>query len=184
MKVYIGPYKNWVGPYQLADMIPFISEATSFRIGTWLAKTWVNDVCVWIDSKRQRKIQVRIDKYDTWNMDHTLGDIILPMLKQLKENQHGAPFVDDEDVPKELRSIYALPREAWDTDGNHFKRWEWVLDEMIFAFEHKIDDSWEDEFRSGEIDSIMVPVDKDGNEVPKGEHKYYQMKDEIGRAHV
>ena len=44
MKVYIGPYKNWIGPYQLADMIPFISEDTSFRIGTWLSKTWVNEI--------------------------------------------------------------------------------------------------------------------------------------------
>jgi hypothetical protein len=48
---------------------------------------------------------------------------------------------------------------------------------MIFAFEHKADDSWEQEFRSGEFDTVWVPVDKDGNEVAKGEHKFYQMKD-------
>jgi hypothetical protein len=29
----------------------------------------------------ERKIDVRIDKYDTWNMDSTLAYIILPMLK-------------------------------------------------------------------------------------------------------
>ena len=54
MRVYIGPYKKWWGPYQLAEMIPFTSEDTKDKIGDWLAKTWVNDVCVWIDSKRQR----------------------------------------------------------------------------------------------------------------------------------
>ena len=47
--------------------------------------------------------------------------------------------------------------------------------EMIFAFEHELDESWQDEFRSGEIDMIWIPVDKDGNKVAKGEHKYYQM---------
>lgn len=85
--------------------------------------------------RRTRKIKVRIDPYDTWNMDGTLAYIILPMLKQLKETKHGAPFVDDEDVPEELRSTAAEPKEnEWDTDSNHFKRWDWVMDEMIYAF--------------------------------------------------
>ncbi|NBP03012.1 MAG: hypothetical protein EBU90_23445 [Proteobacteria bacterium] len=93
-------------------------------------------------------------------MDHTLADIILPMLKQLKVNQQGAPCVKDEDVPEGLglRSTEAEPKEnEWDTDSNHFKRWEWVLDEMIFAFESEVDDSWEDAFRSGKIDWKTEP---------------------------
>jgi hypothetical protein len=113
-------------------------------------------------------------------MDHTLSPIILPMLKQLKEKKHGAPNVDDEDVPEGLglRSTEAGAKEnEWDTDENWFKRWDWVMDEMIFAFSCKVDDSWEEEFRSGEFDTIMVPVDKDHNEVPKGEHRYWKMKD-------
>ena len=105
MKVYIGPYKNWIGPYQLADMIPFISEDTSFKIGTWLAKTWVNNVCEWFYSKIDRKIKVHIDKYDTWSMNNTLAHIILPMLKQLRDTKHGSQFVDDEDVPAHMRQI-------------------------------------------------------------------------------
>jgi hypothetical protein len=121
---------------------------------------------------------VKIDHYDTWSMDHTLSPIILPMLKQLKEKKHGSPFVDDEDVPDELKSTAApAKKNEWDTDDNHFKRWDWAMGEMIFAFECKVDDSWEDAFREGEHDILWVPIDKDGNEVPKGEHKYYQMKD-------
>jgi hypothetical protein len=111
-------------------------------------------------------------------MDHTLSPIILPMLRQLKEKKHGAPLVDDEDVPEHLRSTAAPAKEnEWDTDANHFDRWDWVMSEMIFAFTCKTDDSWEEEFRSGEIDMLWVPVDRDGNEVPKGEHNFYQMKD-------
>jgi hypothetical protein len=101
-------------------------------------------------------------------MDHTLADIILPMLKQLKETKHGAPFVDDEDVPEELKSTSAPPKEnEYDTDENHFKRWDWVLDEMIFAFECKVDDSWQEKFCSGEHDIKSVPCEWDENGKPK-----------------
>ena len=131
----------------------------------------------WVGEKIYPRIEyVKIDRWDTWSMDHTLGLIALPMLRQLKATKHGAPFVDDEDVPEELRSTSAPPKEnEYDTDGNHFKRWDWVMDEMIFAFENTLDDSWQDAYRSGEIDHTWIPVDRDGNEVPKGEHRYYQM---------
>ena len=120
---------------------------------------------------------VKIDRYDTWNMDSTLGLIILPMLKQLKNDKHGSPSVDDEDVPQELKSTSAPAKEnEWDTDENWFKRWDWVIDEMIFAFEHKLNRDWEDAYRKGEHDMLWVPVDVHGNEVPKGDHKYFQMK--------
>jgi acetylornithine/succinyldiaminopimelate/putrescine aminotransferase len=43
------------------------------------------------------------------------------MLKQLQETKHGAPLVDDEDVPEHLRSTTAPPREnEWDVDGNQY----------------------------------------------------------------
>jgi hypothetical protein len=120
---------------------------------------------------------VKIDKWDTWSMDHTLSHIILPMLKQLQRDKHGSPFVDDEDVPEELKSTAAPPKvNEYDTDENHFKRWDWVMGEMIFAFECKADDSWEEAFREGEHDILWVPVDVDGNEVPKGDHKYTEMR--------
>jgi hypothetical protein len=86
------------------------------------------------------------------------------MLKQLKESKHGAPFVDDEDVPEELKSTSAPAKEnEWDTDDNHFKRWDYVLDEMIFAFECKVDDSWQDKFSSGEMDKKTVACKWDEN---------------------
>ena len=148
--------------------------------------TPISKVIQWVLDKVDRKINyVKIDRWDTWSMDHTLSYIILPMLKQLNNDKHGAPYVDDEDVPDELKSTSAPPKEnEHDTDDNHFKRWDYVLDEMIFAFERKIDDSWEDNFSSGVIDHIWTPVDKDGNEVPKGEHAYYMMKDGPNHTYV
>lgn len=94
-------------------------------------------------SNKEQKIDVRIDPWDTWSMDHTLAHIIVPMLKQLKANQHGAPKVEAEDVPEELRKEQLVGE--YDVDENYFKRWEYVLDEMIFAFESKLTE-WEDQF--------------------------------------
>lgn len=121
---------------------------------------------------------VKIDRWDTWSMDQTLGQIVLPMLRQLKLTSHGAPLVEDADVPDELKSSSAPPKEKeHGTDASHFKRWDWALSEMIFAFESKIDTSWEDSFKSGEIDMIFVPIDQAGNEVPKKDAKHFQWVD-------
>ena len=98
-------------------------------------------------------IKVRIDKWDTWSMDHTLSHIIFPMLKQLKETKHGGPYVEDEDVPENLRRTNAAPTEnEYDTDEFWFDRWDWVLGEMIFAFDSKVNDGWEAQFETGESD--------------------------------
>ena len=81
---------------------------------------------------------VKIDKFDTWNMDVTLAYIIVPMLKQLKEVKHGAPFVDNEDVSDELRAsdedLHTYSKNG-ETDEHYFDRWDYVMDEMIFAFQ-------------------------------------------------
>ncbi len=140
----------------------------------------------WVGQKIWPRVEyVRIDRWDTWSMDHTLGMIALPMLKQLQATKHGGPLVDDEDVPDELKSTSAPPREnEYDIDDNHFRRWDWAIAEMIFAFEHRLDDSWQDAYRSGKIDHVMVPVDAAGNPVPKGEHKYYKMKDGPNHTYV
>jgi hypothetical protein len=162
MKIYINNYRdNWLSPYTILEKVffwreidydePLIDKLSNFLLPFCTTLQKVLNV---INPKIN---YVKIDRWDTWSMDHTLSYIILPMLKQLKETKHGAPFVDDEDVPEELKSTSAPPKEnEWDTDGNHFVRWDYVLDEMIFAFEHKVDDSWEDNFRTGEIDMKFV----------------------------
>jgi hypothetical protein len=190
MKVHIGPYKNWFGPYQLAEALLFWIPKepdeygmlhTAKRVhnfGEWLAHgsvepepevgevskwgedrpiTWLYKLLKWVDSKRKRKIKIHIDRYDTWSMDDTLAHIILPMLKQLKDNKHGSPFVDDEDVPEHIRRTQSITVEnKWDVDTNHEARWDYVLDEMIFAFENKVNGDWEFKFTTGEYDYQSV----------------------------
>jgi hypothetical protein len=150
MKVYIGPYRDWIGPYQLADLLQHVgvSEDKCHEIGRWLSKTWVDTACNWVHSKKKRKIKVRIDGYDIWSMDHTLGMIILPMLKLIRADNHGAGMIADDDVPEELKSTSAPPREhEHDTDDFVFDRWNYALDQMIFSFESTQDDNvWEDKY--------------------------------------
>ena len=143
--------------------------------------TLLSRFLTWIHSKQKRTIKVQIDRWDTWSMDHTLGYIVLPMLKQLKATKHGSPFVDDKDVPAELRSTAAPPKENdWDTDENHFKRWDWVLDEMIFAFETKAGslEDWEDQFHTGEHDIQWKKLEGGNSEMIRGPNdtSKYDMK--------
>jgi len=103
-----------------------------------------------------QKISVRIDLHDTWSMDQTLAHIVLPMLVQLKRTKHGAPNTDNADVPKELRmgkkDIAQFAKDG-STDDKFFKRWDWILDEMIWAFEQKNRDHWEDDYYGPYIES-------------------------------
>jgi hypothetical protein len=110
--------------------------------------------------RRKQKFKVKIDKQDTWSMDHTLAPIILPMLKQLKETKHGSPMVDLEDVPKEMRTTSTEdydPQKTFEfyNDPEICKqnnkcdihdRWDWVMNEMIWAFEQKTRDHWEGDY--------------------------------------
>jgi len=115
---------------------------------------------IWFD-RRQQKVKVHIDRWDTWSMDHTLAPIILPMLVQLKETKHGAPYVNLEDVPKELhgKKLTKKQKEQGEVDDKHFERWDWVLNEMIWAFEQKCRDHWEEDYYGpyieGEGDGIL-----------------------------
>ena len=165
MKVSIGPYRSRAisdihSNYMNWKYGRFAWEVNTTRFEHALEK--FEDVLQWgynksinliLDKRNGQKIKVRIDNYDTWSMDHTLAHIILPMLVQLKETKHGSPWVDDEDVPKKLRSTSAPPKEdEYDIDDNHHARWDWVLDEMIWAFEQKARDNWEGDYYEYEDD--------------------------------
>lgn len=199
MKVSIGPYKNWIGPYQIAEKILFWMDKNKddrvHNFGTWLAEnkdgsdSWVTKICQWIDRKKDRKVKVHIDRYDTWSMDHTLAHIILPMLKQLKATKHGSPYVDDVDLPVELKMT---KRERNVFDNGHWNKklkateaeiesaskkfhagWDWVMDQMIWSFEQELDEDegskyYYDPYEPGELTEgpmIFNVIQDDGTTV-------------------
>lgn len=170
MKVKISKYTTYYGPYQIAEMFtPIFGEErierfTDSKLFDKISD-WIEPVTTWIDSKKVRKVDIRIDKYDTWSMDNTLALIILPMLIQLKETKHGSPMVDDEDVPDKLKSTSAKPKENdYEADSNLHARWDYVMDEMIWAFKQENVDDWEAQFHTGKRDVIWkdLPPNEDG----------------------
>ena len=152
MKVYLSKYRyHWISPYTVLEKVFFWREIDYDEpiIDKWSDR--LAPICQGIqkvlDFIHPKINYVKIDRWDTWSMDYTLSFIVVPMLKQLKETKHGAPFVDDEDVLEELKSTSAPPKEnEWDTDENHFKRWDWALNEMIWAFEQNLDNNSEEKF--------------------------------------
>lgn len=118
------------------------------KIGKYPRHRWYhNYLYKWFGYEQKQPVSVHIDSWDTWAMDSTLAHIIVPMLKQLRDNAHGIPWVDDEDVPAILRST----SQDSDEDENFYARWDYVMNEMIFAFESKITD-WEDLYYKYEDD--------------------------------
>lgn len=202
MKVHIKKPHNWFGPHQLAELIVFWNPngAWADMLGEWLAyghietetelsteprplfrdhkPTLLYRFLIWVDSLRQPKHKVKIDHWDTWSMDHTLAQIVLPMLKDFKEHQQGSPPVDDLDVPEHIQSTAAPPlteeeQNSGATDEYFHDRWQWVLDEMIFAFETKAGEleGWEDQFFQGEADLRSKPVSWDS----EGKPTFYEL---------
>ena len=228
MKVHIGPYIDWIGPYQLADYFkhlnifiqipqavfngviwlfaPFLSPTLApllisvnewfdskkfddyrddrlHKLGEFFAhgftkqteeqkklfaddrpKTWLYKLCEWIYDKRTRKVKIKLDPWDTWNMETTLAMLALPLLKQLKEHKHGSGYIDLEDVPKELRytetedydsqlTFDFYKEEAQKKQCDVHARYEWFLNELIWTFEQlQPDCDWEEQYSSGEIE--------------------------------
>jgi len=152
MKIYKNKYRNhWISPYTILEWVLFWREVDYDDpvIERWSDRlTPVCQAVKWIADRVSPEVNyIHIDYWDTWSMDHTLADIVLPMLRQLKATKHGAPLTQDEDVPQHLRSTAAPPREnEWDIDDNHFRRWDWILDEMIWAFEQKVLDDADSQF--------------------------------------
>jgi hypothetical protein len=165
MRVYIGPYTNHWNAHRFQHW--YLEK--KYKIHYWdvdeenydrfdkiidkLSDKWQDVLNATVNrylNSRERKIKIRIDRYDTWGMDYTLALIILPMLKQLKETKHGSPMVDPADVPEHLRPD--PERIKWDDDNTVHKRWEWVLDEMIWAFDQLVYEDSDCQFYSGEHD--------------------------------
>ena len=132
MKVKIGKYITWIGGYQIADAIPFLSEDTKNKIGRWLAEdkngnpSGLEKLCKLVYDFRKRTVKVEIDDYDIWNMDDTLCLIIHPMIKKLKHTKQGYGLIDKSDTPEHLRHTY-------DRNGFSEAAYDWVLDEIIWA---------------------------------------------------
>jgi len=88
--------------------------------------------------RKNKRVSVHVDDYDLWNADTTLAIVIVEVLKRFRSQYTGSPHIENDDVPDELKmSDEDLVKfnETGDSDANFHKRWEYVLDEMIFAMD-------------------------------------------------
>lgn len=116
------------------------------------------------DPDAVQKKQIRIDRHDTWNMAETLAEIILPMLKQLKEFKHGSPGImptfretSNDTYPQITFDFYKDGDDlAWEIGH---KQWEEILDKMIWSFEQICIENRDDQFHHGvsNIQFVKVP---------------------------
>ena len=136
----------------------------------------------------ERKINVEIERFDTWSLDHTLAHIILPALLQLKEEKHG--------VPSEL--VNDVGGEDWDqqdsfdfykeTHNEAFEiaceRWNVILDKMIWSFEQLVKDDYDSLYHHGDAKFDWVKTDKlYPNPVTGKMEATYQMVDKNPEEH-
>lgn len=217
MRVYIGPYKDtWITASFHYDYMNkkynYEWEESNTRFEKILKKledwsqTLLNATINKLIKHRKRKIEVRIDNYDIWSMDHTLAHIILPMLKQLKTAKNGSPYVDQEDIPEHLRlteredkvfnegywneELKATEEEIEAASEKFHSQFDWVLDQMIWSFERELEEDdyhhYYDPYKPGEV------LEDDGNDLISNEfklkmgkfnnekYKAYQAKKQLG----
>ena len=145
MKIYLNrPKNNWLSPYTIIEKAMFWREIDYNEPVVQFWKKILDPFCDGLYAIRSflnRDIKyIHIDPWDAWSLEHTLSPIILPILQELKRVKHGAPFIDDEDVPKKLRvgskgtgdpDVHKL---FDDGDNTFFERFDYILDEMIWTF--------------------------------------------------
>ena len=178
MKIYTSNYRHhWVSPYTVLERVLFWKDWDNISYDTPWVERWstrLEPFCrAWkkfLDFVHPEIRVIKIDRYDTWSMDTTLAQIILPMLRQLNATKHGSPLVDVEDVPEHLHPTEPAGPDNGYTDNTVHERWEWIMNELIWTFEQLHPDSdWESQYHSGEIDIVWGQPDAQGlTEMLKG----------------
>lgn len=125
MKVIIGKYPKRLSLYgwtvdlfgrgKISNWMYSVLE-TPFYVKCTKTVEWVQD------RVSTRKVVVKVDPWDTWNADETLARVILPVLKQIKDNKQGIP------MSMFMAEDFSDCKEAE-------ARWQDTLCKMILAFE-------------------------------------------------
>lgn len=135
----------------------------------------------------KRKINVQIDNFDTWSLDHTLALIIYPALLQLKATKQGVPseFTEvggEQHIMQDSFDFYQETHEdAWKLG---LERWDETLDKMIWSFEQLLKGDYDDQYHHGEAKYDWVKSDKlFPNPISGKVEETYQMVDKNPDEH-
>jgi len=136
----------------------------------------------------KRRINVEIDPFDTWGLDHTLATIILPALIQLKNTKHGVPSEFTSRVGGDFDNnlVFDFIKED---DNIVFDQlcdsWDEVLDKMIWSFlQLSIEDDYDNNYHHGKMETDWVESDYTYTDPITGKiEKTYQMVDKNPEEH-
>ncbi len=100
----------------------------------------------------EQTVRIRIDPWDTWNMAETLADIILPMLKQLREDKHGSPgdlkpFQETSNTSTQYCFDWYKDDDMKAWDLGH-KQWCEMMDKMVWSFEQVVNRERDEQFHT------------------------------------
>lgn len=180
MKVKIGRYPKLIGPYHIAEKLLFFlnpeKDPIVDKLGEWLATSWTGNsdsllykLCNKIYEFRERKVSIKIDRFDTWNAEQTLSLIIVPLLAKFIEEWHAL----DLSTPVGLKyDPDIMPEDLKDAESAEI--WKWILEEMLWAHQQVVEDNWDEQFFTGECKYITETViDEEGRK-----WKYFKQDDE------
>ncbi len=171
MKVDIGPFPKWFGPYQFARLLKYVGVAPDTC--DMIAEKYIPSApFVWLQNlKGERKVKIHIDNYDAWGADHTFAMIAVPLLERVKASKKGVPgsMLSDE------YNTLTASKEYWDEKAGgplHVRadilfaeaeqKWDEILDHMIWSFREYMNEEWDEQFWTGEMGNITFKDNGDG----------------------
>lgn len=134
-----------------------------------------------------RKVNIEIENFDTWSLDHSLALIILPCLIQLKATKQGVPHdfatVGGEDY--EAQDSFDFYKETVNENFDQkVKEWDEVLDKMIWSFQQLALEEYDDQYHHGKAEYDWVKTDKKyPNPISGKMEDTYKMVDKNPDAH-
>ena len=160
MKVYLGKYVYPITTYDIASKIIFWENDeyrkklnSILKFGLTYNQNSKNKklsiLSKFLDkynSYQKRKVFIKIDDYDVYDLEYTLSLIIEPALRKLlKDEWLGSFKVDNEDLPKDLQisddeyklisSVYSeTDKNAMEISNRLEQQFKYVINKMIYAF--------------------------------------------------
>lgn len=102
-----------------------------------------------------QKIDIRIDRWDTYSIDSTLSHIILPLLLQLRDTKCGVPMefcdVGGEDYANQ-DSFDFYKETHLDAFNIGVGHWNDALDKMIWSFEQLVLSDYDSQYHHGKME--------------------------------
>ena len=134
-----------------------------------------------------RRVDIQVERFDSWSLDHTLAQIILPCLVQLREIKQGVPseFADVGGEGFSEQSSFDFYKESYSEAFElGCKRWDEILDKMIWSFEQIVSENYDDLYHHGKPDYDFVKTEKQyPNPITGKMEDTYQMVDKNPNEH-